>query len=192
MSEPVPESRRRNELLNRLVDYSASHGLSEVSLRPLARAVGSSPRMLLYFFGSKEELVREVHQHARQIQLDLLAETLEGQSDRVEAMRALWRWVSDPAHHNLVRFFFESYARSLHDHSGAWAGFGETSVREWLPPVRQVVGHRDDEATVLLGVLRGLLLDLLATGDTDRVDAAFELALQRLLSGAEDLEPELS
>jgi AcrR family transcriptional regulator len=181
------ESRRRTELLSGLLEYSASHGLSEVSLRPLARAVGSSPRMLLYFFGSKEELVREVHQHARRIQLDLLAETLEGQPDRVEAMRALWRWVSDPDHHNVVRFFFESYARSLHDHSGAWSGFGDASVREWLPPIRRAVGS-DGEATALLGVLRGLLLDLLATGDTERVDAAFELALDRLLQRSPQTE----
>jgi AcrR family transcriptional regulator len=191
MSETATQSSRRAELLGRLLEYSATHGLSEVSLRPLARAVGSSPRMLLYFFGSKEQLVREVHQHARGMQLDLLAEALEGQSDRVEAMRALWRWVSDPAHHNLVRFFFESYARSLHDRRGPWAGFGATSVREWLPPVKRVVGS-DEEATALLAVLRGLLLDLLATGDAERVDAAFELVLAQLLQGSGDLEVGLS
>ena len=97
-------------------------------------------------------------------------------------MRALWAWVSDPAHHNVVRFFFESYARSLHDVDGAWAGFGETSVREWLPPIRRAVGCTDDEATLLLAVVRGLLLDLLATGEKQRVDAAFEIVLAGLES----------
>lgn len=133
--------------------------------------------MLLYFFGSKEGLVREVHQHARRLQLDLLTEALEGHADRVETMRALWARVSDPAHHNVVRFFFESYARSLHDQGGAWAGFGETSVREWLPPIRRAVGCTDQEASMLLALVRGLLLDLLATGDAKRVDGAFEAAL---------------
>jgi AcrR family transcriptional regulator len=180
MSTTATESRRRAELLDKLLDYSATHGLSEVSLRPLAGAVGSSPRMLLYFFGSKEQLVREVHQHARRVQLDLLTEALEGHAGPVDTMRALWAWVSDPAHHNVVRFFFESYARSLHDREGAWAGFGETSVREWLPPIRRAVGCTDDEATLLLAVVRGLLLDLLATGAQQRVDAAFEMALAAL------------
>ena len=183
MTTTATESRRRAELLDRLLDYSATHGLSDVSLRPLAGAVGSSPRMLLYFFGSKEQLVREVHQHARRLQLDLLAEALEGHAGPVATMRALWAWVSDPAHHNVVRFFFESYARSLHDHDGAWAGFGETSVREWLPPIRRAVDCTDDEATLLLAVVRGLLLDLLATGDKRRVDAAFERALAGLGPG---------
>jgi AcrR family transcriptional regulator len=177
MTTATTESRRRTELLAKLLEYSATHGLSDVSLRPLAGAVGSSPRMLLYFFGSKEELVRAVHQHARRRQLDLLAETLQGHADRAETMRALWAWVSDPAHHNVVRFFFESYARSLHDRDGAWSGFGETSVREWLPPIRRAVGCTEREASMLLALVRGLLLDLLATGDTKRVDAAFEMAL---------------
>jgi len=180
MTATTTESRRRTELLDRLLEYSATHGLSDVSLRPLAGAVGSSPRMLLYFFGSKEQLVREVHQHARRIQLDLLTEALQGHAGPAQAMRALWAWVGDPAHHNVVRFFFESYARSLHDRGGAWAGFGETSVHEWLPPIRRAVGCTDAEATLLLAVVRGLLLDLLATGDTRRVDAALEIALTQL------------
>ena len=186
MTEAATDSRRRSELLDRLLEYSASHGLSEVSLRPLAAAVGSSPRMLLYFFGSKEGLVREVHQYGRRLQLDLLAGTLEGHASSADAVRALWDWVSDPAQENLVRFFFESYARSLHDRDDAWAGFGASSVREWLPPVRRALGGTDAEAALLLAVVRGLLLDLLATGDTERVDAAFELALARLVDPGED------
>ncbi|GAA4611682.1 TetR/AcrR family transcriptional regulator [Saccharopolyspora hordei] len=170
----MTEDGRRAELLAKLLEYSAAHGLSEVSLRPLAAAVGSSPRMLLYFFGSKEGLVREVHRYARSEQLRLLADTLEHCRDRTEALRALWRWLSDPAHHDVIRFFFESYARSLQ--GGAWEGFGEASVREWLPPLQRVLGS-ETEATLLLAALRGLVLDLLATGDAERVDRAFEALL---------------
>ncbi|PKW13765.1 TetR/AcrR family transcriptional regulator [Saccharopolyspora spinosa] len=171
---------RRGELLAKLLEYSATHGLSEVSLRPLAAAVGSSPRMLLYFFGSKDGLVKEVHRHARDVQLRLLADTLDDCTDRTEALRALWRWLGDPAHQNVIRFFFESYARSLHARGGAWDGFGETSVREWLPRLQQALGSSDAEATLALAALRGLLLDLLATGDTARVAAAFEELLGKL------------
>jgi AcrR family transcriptional regulator len=174
------ESARRTELLAKLLDFSADHGLSEVSLRPLAAAVGSSPRMLLYFFGSKEELVREVHRYARQVQLRLLADALKDCENRTEALRALWRWISDPAHHNIIRFFFESYARSLHAREDAWQGFGEASVREWLPHLRRALGGSDAEATLALAALRGLVLDLLATGDTERVNAAFEALLPKL------------
>ena len=49
-------------------------------------------------------------------------------------------------------------------------------VREWLPPLQRVLGS-ETEATLLLAALRGLVLDLLATGDAERVDRAFEALL---------------
>ncbi len=175
-----PESRRRAELLDELLDYSATHGLSDVSLRPLASAVGSSPRMLLYFFGSKDGLVRAVHQHARELQLTLVRQAVDEQSAGPATLRALWAWLSDPAHHNVVRFFFESYARSLHDRAGSWRDFGRVSVDEWLPLVQRALGEAEADATLVLAALRGLMLDLLATGDTARVNAAFERLLASL------------
>lgn len=185
-----PDGTRRAELLDKLLAYSATHGLSEVSLRPLAAAVGSSPRVLLYFFGSKAELVRAVHQHARREQLRVLDEALSGHGNPADALRALWEWLADPAHHNVARFFFEGYARSLHDDlhddlddkAGPWRGFGETSVREWLPRIERAAGP-DAEATLILAAMRGLVLDLLATGDTERVNRAAD-AMLRSLTGA--------
>ena len=171
---------RRAELLDKLLAYSASHGLSDVSLRPLAAAVGSSPRVLLYFFGSKDELVREVHQHSRREQVRLLDAALSGQDDPRDAVRALWVWLSNPAHHDVERFFFEAYARSLHAPAGPWRDFGENSVREWLPRFERMLGDTAT-ATLVLAALRGLLLDLLATGERDRVQAAFESLLNSVL-----------
>lgn len=178
-----PEGARRAELLDRLLEYSATHGLSEVSLRPLAAAVGSSPRVLLYFFGSKAELVREVHQHARREQLRVLEDAVQGHADPATTLRALWDWLSDPAHHNIERFFFEGYARSLHDKDGPWRGFGESSVREWLPRIERVLrSRREPGPTLVLAAFRGLLLDLLATGDAERVSAAVDELLGALAS----------
>ncbi len=51
-------SARQLELLERAYDYVLQHGLTSLSLRPLAQAIGSSPRVLLFLFGSKEGLLR--------------------------------------------------------------------------------------------------------------------------------------
>lgn len=174
-----PDGARRAQLLDRLLEYSAAHGLSDTSLRPLAAAVGSSPRVLLYFFGSKQQLVRAVHQHARRHQQALLADVVDGHADATTAIRALWTWLADDAHHNVERFFFEGYARSLHDSGGPWRGFGADSVHEWLPHIRTAVGDAADP-TLVLATLRGLLLDLLATGDVDRVSGALEAWLDTM------------
>ena len=55
MTETAPvTSARRDELLERAYRYVLDHGLSAMSLRPLATEIGSSPRVLLFLFDSKE------------------------------------------------------------------------------------------------------------------------------------------
>jgi AcrR family transcriptional regulator len=183
---PVPsveESARKAELAQRLLEYSAAHGLSGMSLRPLAAAIGSSPRMLLYFFGSKEGLIREVLAMSRARQMSMVDQWL-GEEGLAEAgsLDRLWQWLTDPAQADVERLFFESYGRSLTDQGdGPWHGFGADSVTDWLPLItrmlRPVGGRAQDraDATFVLAVLRGLLLDLLATDDAERVAAAFQL-----------------
>ncbi|MGH3502646.1 MAG: hypothetical protein ACRDQA_17405, partial [Nocardioidaceae bacterium] len=92
---------------------------------------------------------------------------------------ALWRWLTDPQQQPVVRLFFEGYARSLQPDPGPWEEFGRASVEEWLRLLDQVLEAADGpdnraprQATLLLAVIRGLLLDLLATGETERIAAA--------------------
>src|SRR2546421_10909753 len=74
MPSAIPaESPRREELLERAYAYVLEHGLADMSLRPMAAAVGSSPRVLLFLFGSKDELVRALLARARADELALLA-----------------------------------------------------------------------------------------------------------------------
>jgi AcrR family transcriptional regulator len=51
---------RRDDLLDQVTDHVLEHGLIGLTLRPLAAAVGTSDRMLLYHFGSRDELVTAV------------------------------------------------------------------------------------------------------------------------------------
>jgi AcrR family transcriptional regulator len=175
------DSARRAELLAKLVEYSRHHGLADMSLRPLAAAVGSSPRVLLYFFTSKDQLVREVVAHSRREQVDLVHAELAEHTEGSSAFARLWEWLTDPDNAHVERLFFESYALSLRTEPGAWEGYGAASVAEWLPQLRPVAlrlmpgEDPDAAATLLLAALRGLLLDRLATGDSVRTDRAMEI-----------------
>ena len=51
---------RRNELRDNALNYFLEHGLAELSLRPLAENIGTSARLLIYHFESKEALYRVV------------------------------------------------------------------------------------------------------------------------------------
>src|SRR5919197_617954 len=65
-------SARKAELLEAAYRYVLEHGLGDMSLRPLAAAVGSSPRVLLFLFGSKEGLIRELIARSRVDELAVL------------------------------------------------------------------------------------------------------------------------
>jgi AcrR family transcriptional regulator len=160
-----------------------------MSLRPLAAAIGSSPRVLLFLFGSKEELVRALLSRAREDELAHIASLRDQQDESGLATtgRDVWAWLAAPPHRALLVLWTEGYARSLLGQPGPWAAFAAETVSDWLDllAARQPAGRRDtaagrDERTLLLAVLRGALLDLLATGDTARVTRAVELHLAGL------------
>jgi AcrR family transcriptional regulator len=163
--------------------YATHNGLAELSLRPLAAAVGSSPRVLLFLFGSKDQLLRALLARARQDQLTLL-ERMRMESapaDLAAAVRNLWRWLAAPAHRPLLALWFEAYAQSLRQPHGPWDGFARHTVEDWLTelaraqtPARRRSTIGTAERTLALAVMRGVLLDLLATGDHERTTAAME------------------
>ena len=185
------DSARKQELLEAAYQYVLGNGLADMSLRPLAREIGSSPRVLLFLFGSKEGLVRALLTRAREEELRYLAALRDEHNGLAATGRDVWAWLADPAHRALLALWVEGYARSLLGEPGPWADFGRDTVRDWLDlfAERQAADSagadraRDaadaaDERTLLLAVLRGALLDLLATGDTERVTRAVERHLR--------------
>ena len=182
----LPDARRRAELLDRIVDYVTANGLAELSLRPLAEAVGSSPRVLLYYFGSKEELIVEVLTQAGARQRELFAKLpRDAESYRV-TMRAAWAVVSDPKQEGIFRLFFETYGLALQDRK-RFARFLSGVVENWLdylekPALRDGYSRRDARAlaTVMVAGFRGFLLDLCTTRDRKRIDRAVELWIEAL------------
>jgi len=180
MSVPV-ESARRDELLERAYRYVLEHGAAGVSLRPLAAAVGSSPRVLLFLFGSKDELLRALLARARADELALLERA--GGDDLAAVARSVWHWLAAPEHRPLLTLWVEAYARSLVEPHGPWAGFARDTVEDWLgllaqaqAPAERRTAAGEASRTLVLAVLRGALLDLLATGDAGRAGAAVERA----------------
>lgn len=187
-----PPSARRDELLELAYGYVLSHGLTDMSLRPLATAINSSPRVLLFLFGSKDGLVRALLGRARTDELELLnrVRSSSGEGDIAAVAREVWRWLVAEERRPLLTLWIEGYAQSLVDPHGPWAQFARATVNDWLEVLAaaQPAPLRHSSAglsqrTLLLAVLRGGLLDLLATGDAERTTAAVHQHLQAL--GAE-------
>ncbi|MFD7309620.1 TetR/AcrR family transcriptional regulator [Promicromonospora sp. NPDC059942] len=188
--EPGP-SARQVELLEAAYAYALANGLADLSLRPLATAIGSSPRVLMFLWGSKDGLIRALLRRAREDELAFLSrlDPADGGApqDLAGAVELVWSWLAAAEHRPLLRLWAEAYARSLVEPGGPWAGFARTTVDDWLAVLsaRQPAPERDapDGAarrTLALAVLRGALLDLLATDDEPRVTGAVTLQLSLL------------
>ena len=178
-------SGRRTELLDLAYGYALAHGLGELSLRPLATAIGSSPRVLLYLFGSKDGLIRALLAKARADELAVL-DGVEGLDLAGVALR-VWEWLARPEHRALLAVWVEGYARSLVDPEGPWSGFARDTLIDWMAVLAQAqpAGRRrtkagEAERTMVLALLRGNMLDLLATDDTARTTAAVRAGLSTM------------
>ena len=109
-----------------------------------------------------------------------------------QAVERVWSWLAAREHRPLLRLWAEAYTRSLTEPDGPWAGFARTTVTDWLGVLAaHQPAHERNSAegrarrTLALAVLRGALLDLLATDDEPRVTAAVGHHLV-LLRGTEE------
>ncbi|HYK68324.1 MAG TPA: TetR/AcrR family transcriptional regulator [Streptosporangiaceae bacterium] len=188
--EPPP-SARRAELLNLAYQYAIQRGRTDITLRPIAAAIGSSPRVLIYLFGSKDGLIRALLGKSRAEEVALLAELRRigaPASDTLrEAAMRIWSYLAEESRRPLLRLWLDGYARSLSQPAGPWAGFARDSVEDWLALLSDVqpAEVRDTpvglaERTLVLAVLRGALLDLLSTDDVTRVTAAVRSLISQL------------
>jgi AcrR family transcriptional regulator len=168
---------RREELLDAVARYILDAGLAGLSLRPLAAELATSPRILLYHFGSKEALLTEALGRIRHWQQQAAAAWLSGKgdSDPASVLRRAWAWLSSAEAAPFMRLFFEVYGLAV-QHPSRYADFLEHVVSDWLPLAAAVVEQAEprERATLLIATHRGLLLDLLATGDTERIAASHE------------------
>jgi len=171
----------RQQLLDRALGYLTEHGIGDISLRELAAALGTSHRMIIYHFGSKEGLFLAVVREAEQRQRRLLASLFGGDApDFAAAGRRFWQQLRSPELAPLERLFFELYAQALQgrdyarpvlaDFTGSWT--------QPLVPALMAAGLPEAEARAEarlgIAVVRGLLLDVLATGDAAGADEAYE------------------
>jgi AcrR family transcriptional regulator len=177
-----PPATGRDALLARAIGHFAQHGVGDTSLRALAGAIGTSHRMLIYHFGSRDGLLAAVVDNVEQGARDTLARMVEEaltDPDPFDAGLRYWHLVTEEA---LVYgpLFFELTSHAMLGLPHA-ADLRTTLVTSWLDALTSMWTARGvparaarAQASLDLAMARGLLHDLLLTGDRTRVDAAME------------------
>lgn len=180
-----PQPERRADLLAACADELLRGGLSELTLARLASAAGTSPRMLIYHFATRDGLVIAALQEARCRQRELFDGLLEPRPGVGYAvvLREAWAQMTAPDARPYLRLF-----RELHDLPAdrtPWAEFRTLSIADWLPIVEAGLladGRPDAKAlaSALVACARGLFSDLDTTGDSYRTTAAWHAIVDLL------------
>ncbi|MBM9465973.1 TetR/AcrR family transcriptional regulator [Nakamurella leprariae] len=170
----------KDRILDACTDHALTHGVPD-RLEPFVTATGTSARMLIYHFGSRDALLQAVLAQARRRHLDAWGDLLRPRPDEPypATLARAWTSMTGPDGRPFLRMFNrlrESAEQQL------WPDFRRQATTDWLPPLEEglrTIG-RPELATLVLAVIRGLLLDLDATGDATRTHAALEHFLATL------------
>lgn len=184
MARPIDRARRA-ELLDGTLRYAAEHGVATLSLRPLAAALGTSSRMLVHYFGTKEELVGQALAAARPDIPALLTERQQAGQSPAGIAAGLWRDLTTGGEQEpRTRLLLEVMALAV-TQPGLYGRYAAEAVHQWITPLaaslRTAGQNRRDahaRATMLVSGLRGLALDRYVTRDRQRTDDAAHLLIR--------------
>ena len=173
---------RKQQLLDALIAYLVRHGLADLSLRPMAAETGTSARLLIFHFGSKEKLLAEVLKEMQARLQRSFGELLAANPAprRSPLLRIFWDWATTGENYDYHRLLYQLqllaaqnpklYGRYLKKISLSWLEL----IQPALPPSQQTAAF----ATLYGAVFDGLFIELMCSGDRRRVIAALEQYIQ--------------
>jgi AcrR family transcriptional regulator len=175
MARPLDHAKRA-ELLAAVVRYIADHGLADLSLRPLAAELGTSSRMLIYYFRTKEELLVQALATQRPDIAALFADI----RDASELRARLWNfWTANTSGdgRTSVQVMLQVLGAACAPRS-PYIDYATSAIAVFVSALadglRGLDSIDDPEAvaTLLVSGLRGILQDRLITGEVERTDRA--------------------
>jgi AcrR family transcriptional regulator len=170
---------RKQELCKLALEYLLEHGMANVSLRPMAAALKTSPRILMFHFKSKEGLLREVFAELNaQLQRSFLSVVSRDTGRPHEApLKRFWTWAtSNQKSFARLKLIYELQIIAVQN-PVKYAGYLQTSSSEWQALTLGALSESVREkplATLCVAVFDGLFLELMSTGDRRRTTQALD------------------
>jgi len=166
------------ELVDNCLVYFLNHGIANLSLRPLAAEVGTSARMLVHHFGSKQQLIATVMARVRERLQRILNSLCGGSKPRTATvMLDFWEQITAPENLPYLRLLLEVQVLAIQD-PASYQGYLTATSSSWVRLIEKALGPRRNRramATLCAAVIDGLLLEVLSTGDVRRTSNALRL-----------------
>lgn len=175
-----PRAETKQRMLDATLRHLREKGMADFTLRQLAEALGTSHRLLIYHFGTKEGLLVAVAEEIEREQRDWLRSLSDRHLTPMEQLRTAWDRVVDPQLDRHLRLFVEIYSHALQGRAHT-APLLDTLVDAWLGPTADIFlrmgmapAQARLQARLTLATARGLMLDVLTTGDIKATGAAWK------------------
>ncbi|BDA65884.1 TetR family transcriptional regulator [Rivularia sp. IAM M-261] len=166
MSRP-PEPQKKEELLEKCLNAAIETGSLDCSINVIAKRIGTSGRMLVYHFGSKQELEKQVISLLeRRLRDKLWSFQVTEDGDILKALIQMWKHFTSSDMHGLLKLTMELNQRAVQGDIET-RQFLELEIQKWLEALSQLL-HDEDKALMLLHLFQGAVLDYLTTGSTQR------------------------
>jgi AcrR family transcriptional regulator len=185
----APDPVKREELVRDVVAYLEEHGVNDMSLAPMAQALGTSKRMLLYYFADRGELLAQALDAGRPRVGEMFRDVTTA-DEFYDAAHALWHGLTRGDQRRSVRMLLQVLSLATTD-PDTYGPYARTAVDVMIGPISDALvsvgyGRRDARvrATIVVSGLRGLCQDVLVTGQVSRVDAAAELLIRTAVGRA--------
>jgi AcrR family transcriptional regulator len=175
----------RQKLLNKCLRYFLNHGVADLSLRPLAREAGTSARMLIHYFDSKERLIAAVMAEVRdKFQSILHTVAARPKPTAPDLMLRFWRAITTRKNLPYLRLLLEVQVLAIQN-PRRYQGYLAVTSASWLSAIERTFPSKKDRvplATLCTAVIDGLILELLSTNDPRRTLNALHLFVRNFPS----------
>jgi len=170
---------RKEQLTDSVIAYLLEHGLADLSLRPLAAKTGTSARLLMHHYGSKEGLLTQVLEtmqaRVRQSLSELLSKSAAGRTAK-PPLKLFWNWAIAGGNYPYLKLLYELQILAIQK-PALYARYLERNAVNWLDLALTALSASDRSpalATLCCAVFDGLFIELMSTGDRKRTTQALD------------------
>jgi AcrR family transcriptional regulator len=176
---------RKEQLRDAAITYLVANGVADLSLRPLASALGTSARLLIFHFQSKEGLILDVLGEVQsRLQKSVLAiPAATPDNPDTTPMKRFWLWATDKENLPYLRLLYEVQFIALQN-PRVYARYLERSSTDWLDVIERRLPEpirTKSIATLCAATFDGLLIETLMSGDLSRTTQALDEFIAMLI-----------
>ena len=183
MARPTRQERKA-ELLAAILDYLMDKTLAELTFRGLAEGLGMSAYVLVYHFGSRDQLINDIVVSIES-RLDRMRNTDVRDIDRAawrEFLLDSWQWTMAQRNRHLTRLEFEATAQDIvaaepRGTSQEHFRMLHHKTRDWLMVQGISEEYADTDARLFTSTFYGLQFDFVVMNEPEAATKAFELML---------------